>query len=57
MVVGWDRFAKDDTPCPVVITPYEIDAAVKLGEDLEMADENEELCPLQARDLGARRSV
>ena len=57
MVVGWDHFAKDDMPCPVVITPYEIDAAVKLGEELEMADKNEELCPLRARDMGDRRSV
>jgi hypothetical protein len=41
MVVGWERFAKDDAPCPVVFTPDEIDAAVKLGKELEAADENE----------------
>ena len=34
MVVGWDRFAKDDTPCPVMIMPDKIDAAVKLGQKL-----------------------
>ena len=43
MVVGWDRFAKDDTPCPVVITPDEIDAAVKRGKELEVADENKRM--------------
>ena len=43
MVVGWDRFAKDDTPCPVVIMPDEIDAAVKLGKELEVADENKRM--------------
>jgi len=44
MVVGWERFAKDgSTPCPVVFTPDEIDAAVKLGKELETADENERM--------------
>lgn len=44
MVVGWDRFAKGgSTPCPVVIMLDEIDAAVKLGEELEIADENERM--------------
>ena len=46
MVIGWDRFVKDDTPCPVVITPDEIDAVAKLGKELE--NENEELCRLWA---------
>ena len=40
MVVGWERFAKDGTQCPVVITPTELDAAVKLGEELEIAEGN-----------------
>ena len=39
---GWlGAFAKDGTQCPVVITPIEVDAAVKLGEGLEIAEENE----------------
>ena len=39
MVVGWERFTKDGTmPCPVVITPDETDAAVKLGKELEMVE-------------------
>jgi hypothetical protein len=41
MVVGWERFVKDGTPCPLVFTPDEIDAAVKLGKELEIAEENE----------------
>ena len=41
MVVNWERFAKDGTPCPVVFTPDEIDAAEKLCQALESAEENE----------------
>ena len=41
MVLDWERFAKDGTPCPVVFTPDEIDAAFKLCQALERAEENE----------------
>lgn len=41
MVVNWEGFSKDGTPCPVVLTPDEIDAAIKLCRELESAEENE----------------
>lgn len=55
MVVGWERFAKDSTPCPVVITLDKI-AAVKLGKELEREDP-QELCRVRTRDPCAHRSV
>ena len=55
MVVGWERFAKDSTPCPVVITLDKI-AAVKLGKELEREDP-QELCWVQTRDPCTHRSV
>ena len=42
MMLDWESFAKDgSTPCPVVFTPDEIDAANKLCQALESAEENE----------------
>lgn len=41
MVVDWEGFSKDGTPCPVVFTPNEIDAAIKLCQALESAEKNE----------------
>ena len=41
MVDNWERFAKDDRPCPVVFTPDEVDAAMKLDKALESAEKNE----------------
>lgn len=42
MVLDWERFAKDGSmPCPVVFTQDEMDAAFKLCQALESADENE----------------
>jgi hypothetical protein len=43
MVDGWERFAKDGTPCPAVFTPDVRNAAVKLGKELETAVENERM--------------
>lgn len=41
MVVDWGSFATDDTPCPIVFTEEEMDAAQKLYDDLEYADGGE----------------
>ena len=41
MVHDWECFAKDGTPSPVVFTQDEIDAAFKLCQALESAEENE----------------
>lgn len=38
MVSGWESFAKDGTPCPVVFTEDEIDAAEKLYQVLANAE-------------------
>ena len=42
IVLDRERFSKDGAPCPVVFTPNEIDAAIKLCQALESAEENEE---------------
>lgn len=41
MVSGWARFAKDDTPCPVVFTDEEKAAAEKLYQALTNAETGE----------------
>ncbi|KAI6142613.1 kinase-like domain-containing protein [Pisolithus tinctorius] len=43
IVFGWESFAKDGTPCPVVFTEDEIAAAVKLYEALANADMGERM--------------
>ena len=43
MVVNWERFVKDGTPCPVVFKLDEIDAAIKLCQVLASTEENERM--------------
>lgn len=40
-VLGWEQFATDGTPCPVVFTEKEIVAAEKLYQDLANAERGE----------------
>ncbi|KAG6883379.1 hypothetical protein C0992_008860 [Termitomyces sp. T32_za158] len=42
-VFGWEKFAKDNAPCPVVFTEDEIVMAVKLYRALAGAEKNERL--------------
>ncbi|KAF8870308.1 hypothetical protein CPB84DRAFT_1802387 [Gymnopilus junonius] len=41
LVLGWEHFAMDSTPCPVVFTEEEIAMAEKLYQDLENAERGE----------------
>ncbi|KAG6828215.1 hypothetical protein H0H87_002697 [Tephrocybe sp. NHM501043] len=43
LVLGWEDFVTDGTPCPVVFTEEEVDAAAKLSQDLENAERGDSL--------------
>lgn len=41
LVLGWEDLVKDGTPCPVVFTEEEVDAAAKLSQALANAENGE----------------